>query len=69
MQGDFKKKHRAHLDLLSIPRLWGEKKNTEYTGAWDTTQFLEFVTLHIKIDVDVILGTCSTIEIIICYPK
>ena len=35
MQGYFKKKHRTHLDLLSIPRLWGEKKytNTEYTGS------------------------------------
>ena len=33
MQGYFKKKHRTHLDLLSIPRLWGEKTNTEYTGS------------------------------------
>ena len=27
-----KKKNRTNLDLLSIPRLWGEK-NTEYTGS------------------------------------
>ena len=27
MQGYFKKKHRTHLDLLSIPRLWGGKTN------------------------------------------
>ena len=35
MQGYFKEKHRTHLDLLSIPRLWGEKNktNTEYTGS------------------------------------
>ena len=28
-----KKKKRTDLDLLSIPRLWGEKTNTEYTGS------------------------------------
>ena len=27
MQGYFEKKHRTHLDLLSIPRLWGGKTN------------------------------------------
>ena len=73
MQWYFKKKHRTHLDLLSIPRLWGGKnKQTQNTReAWDTTQFLVFVTLHLYIDVDVILGTCSTIEIIspICLKK
>ena len=47
----------------------GGKKQTENTReAWDTTQFLEFVTLHLTgIDVDVILDTCSTIEILIYY--
>ena len=30
---------------------------------------LEFVTLNLEINVDVILGTCSTIEIITCYRK
>ena len=34
MQGYFKKKHRTHLDLLSIPWLWGEKQtHIEYTGS------------------------------------
>ena len=35
MQWYFKKKHRTHLDLLSIPRLWGKKNktNTEHTGS------------------------------------
>ena len=28
-----KEKERTNLDLLSIPRLWGEKTNTEYTGS------------------------------------
>ena len=33
-QGYFKKKHRTHLDPLSIPRwLWGEKTNTECKGS------------------------------------
>ena len=53
------------------PPVVGGKKQTQNTReAWDTTQFLEFVTLHLSIDVDVILDTCSTtIEIIICYHK
>ena len=29
----FYEKNRTNLDLLSIPRLWGEKTNTEYTGS------------------------------------
>ena len=48
----------------------GKNKQTQNTReAWNTTQFLEFVTLHLQIDVDVILGTCSTIEIVICLKK
>ena len=69
MQRYFKKKHRTHLDLLSIPRLWGEKQtNTEYTGSLGYKSVFR-VCYNTSIDVDVILGTCSTIEIIICYPK
>ena len=35
MQGYFKKKHRTHLDLPIIPRVWEEKNktNTEYTES------------------------------------
>ena len=34
MQRYFNKNHRTHLDLLGIPRFWGEKQtNTEYTGS------------------------------------
>ena len=41
-------KKRTNLDLLSITRLWGEKTNTQTTReAWDTTQFSDFVTLHL----------------------
>ena len=71
MQGYIKEKIRTHLDLMSIPRLWRKKQTQNTREACDTTQFLEFnMTLHLSIDdVDVILGTCSTIEIIICYNK
>ena len=36
--------YKTHLDLLSVPRLWGEKQTQNTREAWDTTQFLEFVT-------------------------
>ena len=43
-----KKNERTNLDLLSIPRGCGGKKQTQDTReAWDTTQFLEFVTSHL----------------------
>ena len=65
-----KNPHRTHLDLLSIPRLWGKKTNTEYTGSlgYNSVFRVCYITSIID-DVDVILGTCSTIEIIICYRK
>ena len=50
MQGYFKEKIRTDLDLLSIPRLWGEKQTQNTREAWDTTQILEFVTLHLGSD-------------------
>ena len=65
MQGYFtKKKKKTNLDLLSIPRLWGEKTITEYTGSlgYNSVFRVCYITLSID-DVDVILGTCSTIEI------
>ena len=77
MQGYFKKKktkqnkkttkNRTHLDLLSIPQLWGEK-NTEYTGSLGYNSVFR-VCYITSIDVDVILDTCITIEIVICYHK
>ena len=64
----FYEKNRTNVDLLSIPRLWGEKTNTEYTGSlgYNSVFRVRYIT---SIDVDVILDTCSTIEIIICYHK
>ena len=64
----FYEKNRTNLDLLSIPRLWGEKTNTEYTGSLGYNSVFR-VCYITYIDVDVILDTCSTIEIIICYHK
>ena len=66
MQGYFKKKHRTHLDLLGIPRLWGGKTNTEYTGSLGYNSVFRVCYITSIIHVDVILGTCSTtIEIIV----
>ena len=64
----FYEKNRTNLDLLSIPRLWGGKETQNTREAWDTTQFFR-VCYITSIDVDVILDTCSTIEIIICYHR
>ena len=64
----FYKKNRTNLDLLSIPRLWGEKTNTEYTGSLGYNSVFR-VCYITSMDVIVILDTCSTIEIIICYHK
>ena len=50
MQGYFQEKIRTHLDLLSIPRLLGKKQKQNTREAWDTTQFLDFVTLHVGSD-------------------
>ena len=72
MQGYFKKKTQNSLRPSEHPPVVGGKnKQTQNTQeAWDTPQFLVFRVCYItSIDVDVILGTCSTIEIIICYPK
>ena len=59
----FYEKNRTNLDLLSIPRLWGEKTNTEYAGSLGYNSVFR-VCYIASIDVDVILDTCSTIEII-----
>ena len=64
-----KKKKKTNLDLLSIPRLWGEKTNTEYTGSLGYNSVFRVCCITSIDDVDVILDTCSTIEIIICYNK
>ena len=68
MQGYFTKKNEKNpnLDLLSIPRLWGGKTNTKYTGSLGYNSVFR-VCYITSIDVDVILDTCSTIEIMICY--
>ena len=63
-----KKQTKTNLDLLSIPRLWGGKTNTEYTGSLGYNSVFR-VCYITSIDVDVILDTCSTIDIIICYHK
>ena len=68
----FYEKNRTNLDLLSIPRLWGEKTNTEYTGSLGYNSVFRVCYISsTSIDVDVILDTCSTIEIVtsICYHK
>ena len=62
MQGYFTKKNqktknKTNLDLLSIPRLWGEKTNTEYMGSLGyNSAFRVCYTTSIDDDVDVILG-------------
>ena len=64
MQGYFKKKTQNAPRPSEHPTVVGGKKQTQNTQeAWDTTQFLEFAKLHLalSIDVDVILGTCSTL--------
>ena len=48
MQGYFKKKAQNSPRPSEHPPVVGGKKQTQNTReAWDTTQFLEFVTLHI----------------------
>ena len=74
MQGYFtkkkeKRKEKTNLDLLSIPRLWGGKTNNEYTGSLGYNSVFRVCYITSIDDVDVILGTCSTIEIIICHHK
>ena len=69
MQGYFKKNTQNAPRPSEHPPVVGGKKQTQNTReAWDTTQFLG-VCYITSIDVDVILVTCSTIEIIICYHK
>ena len=70
MQRYFKKKQNAPRPSEHPPVVGGENKQTQNTReAWDTTQFLEFVTLHLYIDEDVVLGTCGTIVKKLCYHK
>ena len=48
MQGYFKKKTQNAPRPSEHPPVVGGKKQTQNTReAWDTTQFLEFVTLHL----------------------
>ena len=66
----FYEKNRTNLDLLSIPRLWGGKTNTEYTGSLGYNSVFRACYIRAtSIDVDVILDTCSTLEIIIRLRK
>ena len=52
------------------PPVAGGKKNTEYTGSLRYNSVFRVCYITSSIDgVDVILDTCSTIEIIICYHK
>ena len=51
-----KTKTKTNLDLLSIPRLWGVKTNTEYTGSLGYNSVFR-VCYITSIDVDVILDT------------
>ena len=50
----FYEKKRTNLDLLSIPRLLGEKTNTEYKGSLGYNSVFR-VCYITSIDVDVIL--------------
>ena len=48
MQGYFEKKTQNAPRPSEHPPVVGGKKQTQNTReAWDTTQFLEFVTLHL----------------------
>ena len=60
----FYEKSRTNLDLLSIPRLWGGKTNTEYTGSLGYNSVLRVCDIT-SIDVEVILDTCSTIVVVV----
>ena len=55
----FYEKNRMNLDLLGIPRLWGEKTNTEYTGSLGYNSVFRVCYITSSIDVDVILDTCK----------
>ena len=70
MQGYFKKKTQNLPRPSEHPPVVGGKKqtNTKYTGSLGYNSVFR-VCYITSIDVDMILGTCSTIEIIICYPK
>ena len=61
----FKKKKKY---FVKHPPVVGKKTNTEYTGSLGYNSVFR-VCYITSIDVDVILGTCSTIEIILCYHK
>ena len=71
MQGYFKKKTQNAPRPSEYPPVVGGKKQTniEYTGSLGYNSVFIVCYITSSIDVDVILGTCSTIEIIICYPK
>ena len=63
------KQKKTNLDLLSIPQLWGGKTNTEHTGSLGYNSVFRICYITSIDDVGVILGTCNTMEIIICYHK
>ena len=50
------------------PPVVAEKINTEYTGSLGYNSVFR-VCYITSIDVDMIMDTCSTIEIMICYHK
>ena len=68
MQGYFKKKTQNAPRPSEHPPVVGGKNNAEYTGSLGYNSVFRVCCIT-SIDVDVILGTCSTIEIIICYHK
>ena len=61
-----KKKKNEPRPSEHPPVVWG-KTNTEYTGSLGYNSVFRVCYITSIDDVDVILGTCSTIEIIICY--
>ena len=70
MQGYFtrKNKNKNEPRPSEHPPVVGGETNTEYTGSlgYNSVYRVCYIT---SIDVDVILDTCSAIEIITCYHK
>ena len=64
-----KKKKKNGPKPSEHPPVVGEKTNTEYTGSLGYNSVFRVCYITCIDDVGVILDTCSTIEIIICYHK
>ena len=68
MQGYFTKKNNESRPS-EHPPVVGVKTNTEYTGSLGYISVFKVCYITSIDDVDVILDTCSIIEILICYHK